>query len=328
MFQGSKKKEKVPTTSKDKRNTRKILFLTDFGVQDEYVGVVKCVIKSISPDTEIIDLTHEIHSHDIYHALFVIQKSFNFFPDKSVLLAVVDPGVGGKRKGIFGISRQGRREIMFVGPDNGIFTPLYTGEYTSYEIDSRKVREKAFEIGGIELPMSSTFHGRDIFAPTAALLSIGVSPEEISSGRIEKPKKLAFPNWRLLTETDRHKAIEGYVAHIDKFGNIITNIPSSEVKGKIKVRKKRRGEMIIKRIEFSDPEGRRKIELRNIPFVSSYEDVERGEPLLISGSWDTVEFSVREGNAKEYLRRKLKFDVSRFCKVVLFCEYNKIALKD
>ena len=314
MSQGSKKKGKVATISKDKRNTRKILFLTDFGLEDEYVGVVKCVIKSIAPDTEIIDITHEIPSHDIYHALFVVQKSFSFFPDKSVLLAVVDPGVGGKRKEIFGISKQGRREIMFVGPDNGIFTPLYTGEWIAYEIDSIKVRKKAFEIGGIELPMSSTFHGRDIFAPTAALLSMGISPEEISGGKVQNPKKISIPDWRILTETKKQKKIiiEGYVVHIDKFGNIITNIPSSEVK--VKMKKSR----VINKIELSDIKGRKKVELKNIPFVSSYEEVARGKPLLISGSWDTVELSVREGNAKEYLRRKLKFDVSRFCKAVLF----------
>ena len=312
MSQGSKKKETRPKTSKSKRKVEKgasqrmgkILFLTDFGLEDEYVGVVKCVIKSIAPDTEIIDITHSIPSHDIYHALFVIQKSVKFFPEKSVLLAVVDPGVGGKRKEILGISKLECGEIMFVGPDNGIFTPLYTGEYKTYEIDSVKVRQKAFEIGGIKLPMSSTFHGRDIFAPTAALLSIGISPAEISKRKVGTPKKLSFPNWRVLTETAQRKIIEGYVAHIDKFGNIITNIPSTEIKRKT-----------AKKLEFSFS-GRR-AELKNIPFVSSYEEVEKGSPLLISGSWDTVEFSVREGNAKEYLRRKLKFDVDRFCKIVL-----------
>lgn len=388
-------KEKQKGINRERKRRGPILFLTDYGLSDEYVGVVKCVIKNINPWVEIIDLTHDVKSHDIYHAVFVIQKSMSFFPANSVLLAVVDPGVGGRRKEIFGISRFQGKKIFFVGPDNGIFTPFYTlGRYDVYEIDGEKLRKSVFELTGVKLPSSSTFHGRDIFAPTSALLSLGVDEKIISKGKIHNPVILELPDWRKSFMEENESILEGYIFHIDKFGNLITNIPGNELKflihsngekGRVgdegrrdketevekgKEREKREtvrsqkheGEKkdtekeksfqietsqrriaTIKKVEFYKSEfyksergwdkGEKREEdkerrfeginggkcvLYDVPFVSSYEDVEKGNFLCIVGSWDTLEFSIREGSAVDWLKNKYNFDVSRFSKVVVY----------
>jgi len=122
-----------------------IFFLTDYGTKDEYVGVVKSVILSINQDAKIIDITHEIPSQDIFSAAFIIDKILKYLPQKSIILAVVDPGVGGKRKAIIGESEiefpEGvKKKIFFVGPDNGIFTPilLQAKNYKVFEINEER----------------------------------------------------------------------------------------------------------------------------------------------------------------------------------------------
>ncbi|MFZ8804932.1 MAG: SAM-dependent chlorinase/fluorinase, partial [Candidatus Calescibacterium sp.] len=186
---------------KEEENNIPIFFLTDYGTKDEYVGVVKSVILSINQDAKIIDITHEIPSQDIFSAAFIIDKILKYLPQKSIILAVVDPGVGGKRKAIIGESEiefpEGvKKKIFFVGPDNGIFTPilLQAKNYKVFEINEERVLEEAKSYG-LFLEKSNTFHGRDIFAPACAFLSKNPEiikeislKEEVLPVRLELPK--------------------------------------------------------------------------------------------------------------------------------------------
>ncbi|MFN3740972.1 MAG: S-adenosyl-l-methionine hydroxide adenosyltransferase family protein [Thermodesulfovibrionales bacterium] len=180
-----------------------ITLLTDFGNTDTFVAEMKGVILSINPTVTIVDITHEIEPFNIIEGAMKLSSAERYFPQGTIHLAVVDPGVGSSRKGII-IKTE---KALFVGPDNGILS-LAVKDY------SRK------EIYEITLPVSggSTFHGRDLFAPVAARLSKGESPE--SMGRtIEEFVKITLPE--PVIEKNR---IKGEVVIIDRFGNAITNI--------------------------------------------------------------------------------------------------------
>jgi S-adenosylmethionine hydrolase len=293
-----------------------IFFLTDYGTKDEYVGVVKSVILSINQEAKIIDITHEIPPQDIFSAMFIIEKILKYLPQKSVILAVVDPGVGGKRKSIVGESEiefEGiKKNIFFVGPDNGIFTPILfrAKHYKVFEINTEKILEEAKKYG-LFLEISNTFHGRDIFAPACALIS--KNPENIRKISLQEeiiPEKLELPKLQIKLKDKREKEIIGHIIHIDRFGNIITNIPKEYIDGykikKIEIIKEatKKGKKIEKAETQVKKTGKRiKIKAH---FVSSYDSVKKGEPLLIIGSYNTLEISIREENAEK------KFGAKRF----------------
>ena len=311
-----------------------IFFLTDYGTKDEYVGVVKSVILSINQDAKIIDITHEIPPQDIFSAAFIIDKILKYLPQKSIILAVVDPGVGGKRKAIVGESEiefpEGvKKKIFFVGPDNGIFTPilLQAKNYKVFEINEERVLEEAKSYG-LFLEKSNTFHGRDIFAPACAFLSKNPEiikeislKEEVLPVRLELPKpqikiieyKEAEKEKSKETSKEKEKGKEikeiiGHIIHIDKFGNLITNIPKEYLEGsKIK-------EIEILRVKLKEKKsqlGTNKLEKRikvKAPLVSSYDSVKKGKPLLIIGSYNTLEISVRDGSAEKNFGAK-RFDM-------------------
>ena len=184
-----------------------ITLLTDFGVADYFVGSVKGVILSLNPHARIVDLTHEIAAHDIEAAAFTLLAAYKSFPQGTVHVAVVDPGVGSTRRGI-AVVAAGQ---IFVGPDNGIFSYIYEREskFTLYELSNEKLFRE---------PVSPTFHGRDIFAPVAAALSNGVQPAKLGR-RVTDPVKLAP-----LTAEVRDSQIRARIIHIDRFGNCVTNI--------------------------------------------------------------------------------------------------------
>lgn len=274
---------------------RPIFFITDYGLEDEYVGAVKAVILSINPKARIIDITHNVPSFDIYACAFIIEKILKFLPDSSVVLGVVDPGVGGKRKPICGRTRisfdfdglQFVKTVYFVGPDNGIFSPLFRGDFEVFVLDYEKIKGKAKDLG-VLLPLSSTFHGRDIFGPASAFISSGVDFSEIASHRLVNPHILSFPVLKL-KDSDSLRQIEGSVIHIDKFGNIITDIPKDCFSGYRLKALYLRGKKIPGKI------------------LSSYEQAKAGQTLFIFGSYNTLEISVREGNAQKRFRAK-RFD--------------------
>ncbi|AAC07908.1 SAM hydrolase/SAM-dependent halogenase family protein [Aquifex aeolicus] len=185
-----------------------IVLLTDFGTKDGFVGAVKGVILSINPSVQIVDLSHEVDSFNVLEGALLLKAHYSYFPEKSVFVGVVDPGVGSERKGIIVKTEK----YFFVGPDNGLFDLVIkeAKDFEVYEIKNEK----------FTLPKkNNTFHGRDVFAPVAAYLSKGVKPEEIGP-RIEYREKLKFP------EPKREKDfIEGEIIYFDKFGNAITNVP-------------------------------------------------------------------------------------------------------
>jgi len=241
-----------------------ITLLTDFGTEDSYVGAMKGVILSINPDATIIDISHQIPPQDITAGAFVLSQAAPFFPKGTVHIAVVDPGVGGKRKPIL-IETD---KYFFVGPDNGIFDIALQNERIRRKIH---LTNKNYFLGYI----SSTFHGRDIFSPVATYLSLGIDPALFG-------KKI-----KTLTSLDVKKPfakdgkITGRIIHIDRFGNLITNIDEGLLK---KVFKNR-----IFEVEVCDNIIKR--------FVPSYTNAKQGEPIGLIGSSGLMEIAMREKNA-------------------------------
>jgi len=192
---------------------RVITLLTDFGTVDYFGSSMKGVTLSINPDARIVDITHEIPPQDIESGAFTLLAAYGSFPAGTIHVAVVDPGVGSSRRAIM-VQAGGH---FFVGPDNGIF---------SYICD-RQPDHRVFHLTKEEYfrtPVSGTFHGRDIFAPVAAALSLGVNPKDLGVEikdyiRLESlaPKKL------------KNGKLKARIINIDRFGNCITNVTHNEL---------------------------------------------------------------------------------------------------
>lgn len=202
-----------------------ITFLTDFGSADYFVPAVKGVILSINPQTQIIDLTHQIPAQDVAAGAFTLGACYHNFPPGAIHLAVVDPGVGSSRRAI--VVQAG--EHLFVGPDNGLFSYVY----------AREEQVRVFQIERQEFfrhPVSATFHGRDVFAPIAAHLSMGLLPEAVGAEifdfvRLEIPRP---------TVDESRGCVVGAILHVDRYGNCVTNLTERELlleqSGKSKIR--------------------------------------------------------------------------------------------
>lgn len=202
-----------------------ITLTTDFGLTDAYVGQMKGVILGISPDARIVDITHEIRSQQIQQAAFLTQTAWPAFPQGTIHVAVVDPGVGTERRAILLQTDQG----SFLGPDNGVLSaalPDDTRPATASVIPvSGSLR--VFELSNeayMRQPTSATFHGRDIFAPAAAHLSIGLDPAELGSPLTELN---ALPPFRAARGEDG--TMTGQVVHVDRYGNVVTDIRSADL---------------------------------------------------------------------------------------------------
>ena len=183
-----------------------IALLTDFGTSDPYVGIMKGILAGISPGTKLIDLTHHIPPGDIQRGAFVLWQSSLDLPSGTIFLAVVDPGVGTERKAIC-LDCAGQR---FIGPDNGLFSfLLYGKEYHAWELSN-----PAYQLS----TPSSTFHGRDIFAPAAAHAANGI-PGEKFGNPIKSIKCLAEPRLEL-----EGNSLSGEVLSSDRFGNLFTSL--------------------------------------------------------------------------------------------------------
>ena len=184
---------------------RIITLMTDFGLRDPYVGVMKGVILSRCPACTLVDLTHGISPHSILEANFAIRGSYRFFNEGTLHVIVVDPGVGGSRRILF-LEKNGH---LFLAPDNGVLTGFLDNPdiLRTVENDDLFLKE-----------VSSTFHGRDIFAPVAAEIAKGLDPRELGP-EVDDPVTIAWsePNFN-------QDNIEGNVIYIDVFGNLVTNI--------------------------------------------------------------------------------------------------------
>ncbi|MFY9620515.1 MAG: SAM-dependent chlorinase/fluorinase [Pyrinomonadaceae bacterium] len=189
-----------------------ITLLTDFGAQDYFVGAMKGVILSINPHATIVDLTHEIPPQDIKGAAFTLFACYRDFPAGTIHVAVVDPGVGSNRRPI--LVESGHQ--FFIGPDNGLFSWIIEQEqeFTAWQIANEQLFRK---------PVSSTFHGRDVFAPVAGALSTGVPPESCGAALFD------LVALERLAPRQTQNGFEGSVLHIDRFGNCITNFTSEHI---------------------------------------------------------------------------------------------------
>ncbi len=244
-----------------------ITLTSDFGLQDQYVSAMKAVILGLAPDVRLVDISHDIPAQDIMAGAWVIRNSAFLFPKNTVHLVVVDPGVGTDRSPIvLKINDQ-----YFVGPDNGIFSLFYDEfDYKAIKLNKEKYWRKE---------RSRTFHGRDIFAPVAAHLSNGVKLKDLG----DPIKDLVTYHWAVpIGDKD---GLQGWVVHIDRFGNLITNISETLMEDMIGRRKVRIyvGNTIIDHM------------------VNTFGDVEDGDPAAFIGSSGMLEIGINKGNAAELL---------------------------
>ncbi len=256
-----------------------ITITTDFGTEDAYVPAMKGTMLSICPQARLVDVTHEISPQDVMEAAFVLRSARPYFPEGAVHLVVVDPGVGTDRRAV-ALRAEGQ---WFVGPDNGVF-PLVLDQGSPdmmVELDDPTYWRSASP--------STTFHGRDIFAPAAAHLAEGQSVEEIGTP-IDTLEPLRWARPSTASQT-----VQGWVVHVDHFGNCITNIRRSTLADAAE-------------LDASEPS------LDAFPPLKCYagstvlEDlhptygaVPEGDPLLLFGSTGHLEIAANGGNAAELL---------------------------
>jgi len=248
-----------------------ITLLTDFGTKDHYVASMKGVILSINPQCTLIDITHQVSPHDIQEGAYLLANSYSYFPKGTIHLSVVDPGVGGIRKPILLVTPH----HFFVGPDNGLFTLVAQREKVIKVI---VLTEQNFFLSKV----STTFHGRDIFAPVAAHLSLGIKPQ-VFGYEIDLVKKLGFE-----TSVVKEGKLLGKIVHIDTFGNLVSNID----------------EKIFLRFTKGHPSmiwvGKRKIH----GLGKGYWEGKSGEPIALFGSSGFLEISIKEENAQKILKTR------------------------
>ncbi len=245
-----------------------ITLTTDFGLQDQYVSAMKAVILGIAPDVRFIDISHDIPAQDIMAGAWVVRNAAFLFPKNTVHLVVVDPGVGTSRHPV----ALKVKDQYFVGPDNGIFSLLFD----EFEHEAIKLNNSDF---WRQEAISNTFHGRDIFAPVAAHLSKGASFKEIG----EPIEELVTYHWAVpIADKD---GLQGWIVHIDRFGNLISNLSE---------------DLLQKHINNKDV----KIYVGNTminKIVSTFGDVEDGDPAAFIGSSGMLEVSINKGNAAQML---------------------------
>jgi S-adenosyl-L-methionine hydrolase (adenosine-forming) len=245
-----------------------ITLTTDFGIVDPYLAMMKGVILSINNSACIVDINHHIMAGSIIQAAGMIRETFPFFPEGTVHMAVVDPGVGSDRR-LITLKAGGH---LFVGPDNGIFWPVIA--------DYRDTRIVHITESGYFLPLiTPTFHGRDVFAPIAAHLSLGVDPMKMGPV-IKDPVRLSAPRPRTMNDI-----LYGQVMRVDNFGNLITNINHDDLKNFL-------GES--KPIIYIG-----NLEIKKVDNI--YSDVDKGEVLALIDSSNLLEIAVNLGRAAEYV---------------------------
>jgi len=248
-----------------------IALITDFGTRDSYVGALKAVIAGISPAARVIDITHDVAAHDVRQGAYSLWSSYRFFPRGTIFVAIVDPGVGSSREIL--IVQAG--EFTFLAPDNGMLD-LVVSEHASVRTYSLRTSDEGGRWRRFALnEVSRTFHGRDVFAPLAAHLSLGVRPEQIGEPRTTLVRSVGF--------CDLASGIgKPAVLHIDTFGNLITNI-------RINAHSTRIAGLSI---------GRKAVGT----WTASYEEAPPGEPCLIAGSSGLLEIVLQGGSAAKRLK--------------------------
>lgn len=254
-----------------------VALMTDFGLADGDVGVMKGVIAGITPEINIIDITHDVDPQNISSGAWILASAYRYFPKNTVFVCVVDPGVGSSRRAI----AVHAGDWFFVGPDNGLF---------SYVLAEQVVQAAVILSNPIyQLPqVSATFHGRDIFAPAAAFLARGITLFEL--GPHIDPTTLERIDIALPIRKGTH--IDAHIIHVDRFGNLITSIPLALVPELFSVQTA--GQAM--RILFSSRDI--VVDKRRRFFAEGPDD---GEPFIYGDSSGYVSIAVRNGNAAKVL---------------------------
>ena len=241
-----------------------LTLLSDFGLADAYVGIMKGVILSAAPATRLVDLTHDIPPQAVEVGALVLRSAVPYFPAGTVHLAVVDPGVGTARAPIAVRTAQS----WLVGPDNGLLAPAAAalgGPLALHAIENPSL---------LRQPVSHTFHGRDVFAPAAAHLAAGGAIDSLGAPR---DGLRALPLAEAVAAPD---GVRGVVVHVDHFGNLLTNVERAAVRA-------------FRHLPLSV----RVVEMTTVPLRHAYGDVAPGELVALWSSWDTLEIAVRDGSA-------------------------------
>jgi S-adenosylmethionine hydrolase len=242
-----------------------ITLLTDFGTTDGYVGTMRGVILGINGDATIVDITHDVAAQDVPAAAFVLSTAYPYFPADTIHVVVVDPGVGSARRALAVRTPRG----VFVAPDNGGLSHVYAREPTFQVV---QLTERRYWLS----PVGDTFHGRDVFAPVSAHLSLGMPIGEFGPP-IDDPQRFSVPE----PQAGRDGGIKGQILHVDRFGNLVTNVlpqmlPADEVT------------IHIAGHTVSGPQ-------------RAYAGAAGGELLALVGSHGYVEVAVRNGSAAQVL---------------------------
>jgi S-adenosylmethionine hydrolase len=254
-----------------------ITLLTDFGIDDAYVGIMKGVILSVNSCASIVDITHHVEPQNIVQASYIIQSSYIYFPEGTVHIVVVDPGVGSDRA-ILAVKKDNH---FFLAPDNGILAPLIENKGADSII---RVTNPDYFLDSV----SQTFHGRDIFAPVGAYLSKGINIKQLGHP-VDQKKILKLNVKRPLILNEG--LMSGEIVSVDRFGNLITNIDSGLLN---KICAPGRDKAIEIRI------GNKKIK----GLANTYGCVKRKIPIAIIGSGGYLEIAVNCGSASSYFLAK------------------------
>ncbi|RKU07649.1 hypothetical protein C6503_24490 [Candidatus Poribacteria bacterium] len=248
--------------------SRIITLTTDFGTSDAYVGIMKGVILGINPGVQVVDLTHAIPPQDIHEAAFTIYSAYRYFPKNAIHTIVVDPGVGTHRQAIVCEIE----DTFFVCPDNGVLSYVLQdiGNNTAFPMNAVAIQNASYFLPEI----SDTFHGRDIFAPVAAHLSLGVPLTNIG------PSVQDLVEFPILTPQVSKNRIIGQIIKLDRFGNAITNISERTL------------------TEAASAYDIRVADTRLTRLNRAYAESTVGEPLAIIGSLGVLEIAINGGSAE------------------------------
>jgi S-adenosyl-L-methionine hydrolase (adenosine-forming) len=252
-----------------------VTFLSDYGLEDEFVGVCHGVMLRVAPHLKVVHLHHNILRQDIRHGAIVLQQSVAYLPD-SVHLAVVDPSVGSTRKAI--VIETGWGEV-YVGPDNGLLIPA--AESSGGVKGAYEIADERFML----TPVSRTFQGRDVFAPAAAHVANGVNPSEFGP-RIEPDDLVPLEVPKAWVHDDH---LHAEVLQVDRFGNLQLNFGLPEL-DQVGLRDTEHLEVRL--------EGQR----LNVPFGSTFADVKAGEFVVVCDSYQQLSLAVNKGDAAARLR--------------------------
>ncbi len=274
-----------------------IAIITDFGTQDPFVGIMKGVIAQIAPEAKVIDLTHEIPPGDIQRAGIQLWQAKSYFPPDTIFLGVVDPGVGTYRKGL--VARQG--DYLFVGPDNGLFSFVLEPDATIYSLSAPSLQLKN---------PSSTFHGRDIFAPAAAHLANGTALIEFGN-LVPDPIQSPEPVLYLQTPTAMdplstkqrpvgEQSIVGEILFSDRFGNLVTSLGKVQKAGQKAILSPWIQASSIEVVEFNTQSSHLLLPgERTVRWVKTFADIPPGELGAFVGSSGLIEIAAQGTSASE-----------------------------